>query len=165
MRFFDLSATALAAAAMLSGVSADAPPSYVATSLDVEPIVSGSATATATTTYYVTRTVLRVVETVTSTGDGTSSAYTTTEASTAAVSTVAPSSTVEPSSTGEPSSTVKPSPSHYPGLNTTIVYGSGIGTGGMPMATYVSPPPSTGAAGKLEAFTFAAVLGLVALVL
>lgn len=69
MRFFDLSASAIAAAALLQGaVAAEQPQGYGA----------GEATTSAVTTYYTTKTVYRVATTVTATRNGSLTAYPTT---------------------------------------------------------------------------------------
>jgi hypothetical protein len=135
MRFFEVSATAIAATTMLSGAfAAVAPPSYESESSAAAP----PAYTSATTTYYTTRTVMRVVETMTATRNGTTSTFATTESSTSTVVASA-SATLYPYTNGTAAITV-------------------AATAALPSASsiYVTPPPSLGSASQLS-------VGLVAL--
>lgn len=83
MRFSTIS---IAATALLSGsFAAVAPPNYEASS----SVEAAPAYTSATTTYYTTRTVMRVVETMTATRNGSTSTFATTESSTSTATFVA----------------------------------------------------------------------------
>lgn len=102
MRFFDLSASAIAAAALLQGTVA---------SPAEQPQGYAPAPTSATTTYYTTMTVFRVATTVTATRNGSVTAYTSTETSALTVPTTLASATI---------------PSYG---NSTNVYGTGVHPG------------------------------------
>lgn len=143
MRFFDFSATALVAAAV---VSATTPDSY------------GSLTS-ATTTYTITRTVSRVVETLTATRENTTSTYESTSSLTTSIT--IPFTPTAYSHASAPSVTI---PSYG---NGTAPLGTGTGTGALPSssATFTPPAASEGGAGKLsiEGLGLAAIAGIVGL--
>ncbi|KAF2169834.1 hypothetical protein M409DRAFT_20247 [Zasmidium cellare ATCC 36951] len=149
MRSFDISATALFAAAAV--VNAQTPDSY------------GSLTS-ATTTYTITRTVSRVVETVTATSNGSTSTFESTSSLTTSIS--IPLTTTATAYSHPPSSIASVTIPSY-GNGTTVV--GGTGTGALPSASasgsFVPPPASEGGAGKLgvEALGLAAIAGIVGL--
>ncbi|CAK3886324.1 Hypothetical predicted protein [Lecanosticta acicola] len=148
MRFFDISATALvAAAAVFHGASAAAPDTYDQAAAPP----SYNSWTSATTTYTTTRTVLRVVETLTATRNGTTSAYTSTSSSTVPI--------MAPTGTGSIMTFSN---------RTSTVLGTGAGptgTGASSSSGYIPPPQQTGAAGKLgaEAVGLAAIAGIIGL--
>ncbi|KAI5369673.1 hypothetical protein Slin15195_G005480 [Septoria linicola] len=90
MRFFDISAGAIAAAALLQGVVASP-------AQQPEGYGAAAATTSAATTYYTTMTVFRVETTVTATRNGSLTAYesTATESSAVAVPTTLASATIQ----------------------------------------------------------------------
>lgn len=143
MRFFDFSATALVAAAVVSAASPD---SY------------GSSLTSATTTYTITRTVSRVVETLTATRENSTTTYESTSSLTTSISIPLVMPTAY-SHASAPSVTI---PSY--GNATTPL---STGTGALPSssASFTPPAASEGGAGKLsiEGLGLAAIAGVVGL--
>ncbi|KAM3419013.1 hypothetical protein BST61_g4968 [Cercospora zeina] len=140
MRFLDLSASAIAAAAVLQGaVAADQPQGYGAG--------AGEAITSAVTTYYTTMTVYRVATTVTATRNSSATAYPTTAYPTTAYPTTAYPTTLA-------SATI---PAYG---NSTSVY-----PGPAPSTTGVEPSP--GAASGIQVCSMAVALaaGVVGLLL
>ncbi|EME49377.1 hypothetical protein DOTSEDRAFT_68232 [Dothistroma septosporum NZE10] len=117
---------ALVAVAAVNAAEVPAPAAY-----DQQSMTS------ATTTYTITRTLSRVVETVTATRNGSLSTY-------------------ESTSTAPATTLVSAAPTGYG--NATL---PGTAAKASASATFYSPPPSQGGAGKVEVAGFAAVMGIV----
>lgn len=142
MRFFDFSATALVAAAVVNAASPD---SYE------------SSLTSATTTYTITRTVSRVVETMTATRENSTTTYESTSSLTTSIS--IPLTPTAYSHASAPSMTI---PSYG---NATMPLGTGTGALPSSSASFTMPAASEGGAGKLsiEGLGLAAIAGVVGL--